>query len=76
MNLKIEANEIAGNSYLGGYAAGLHLSGGDPYQGTLARIKRRIGLIISCVVWDGLGFFHGRASRFASFRCREGQLER
>jgi hypothetical protein len=38
--------------------------------------QRRSGLIISCVVWDGLGFVHGRANRFASFRCREGQLER
>jgi hypothetical protein len=40
MNLKNEAHETAGNSYLGGYAAGLHLSGGDPYQGTLARFSK------------------------------------
>lgn len=29
----IVTNDIAGNAYLGGYAAGLHLSGGDPYEG-------------------------------------------
>jgi hypothetical protein len=40
MNLKTKADEIAGNSYLGGYAAGLHLSGGDPYQGTLTTIAK------------------------------------
>jgi len=28
------ADKIAGNSYLGGFAAGLHHSGGDPYEGT------------------------------------------
>ena len=29
-----DVDEVAGNSYLGGFAAGLHYSGGDPYEGT------------------------------------------
>jgi hypothetical protein len=32
------ADKIAGNSYLGGYAAGLHLSSGDPYEGKSAPV--------------------------------------
>ena len=35
-----EANSPAGNSYLGGYAAGLHLSGGDPYEGQSYQSER------------------------------------
>jgi hypothetical protein len=38
----ITTNETAGNSYLGGYAAGLHLSGGDPYEGKSARALVRV----------------------------------
>lgn len=32
-----DIDKVAGNSYLGGYAAGLHLSGGDPYEGQSSR---------------------------------------
>jgi len=34
------ANRSAGNSYLGGYAAGLHLTGGDPYEGQSYHYER------------------------------------
>lgn len=48
---RVASDRVAGNAYLGGYVAGLSLSGGDPYEGEIIPIHRVVKLMGSAALY-------------------------